>query len=35
VLKPYGYRTHLGARSFATCGLVVLDATPITIAEDA
>jgi maltose O-acetyltransferase len=39
VIRPplycdYGYQTHLGARSFANFGLVVLDVARISIGED-
>lgn len=30
----YGYRTHIGARSFANFGLVALDVARITIGDD-
>jgi maltose O-acetyltransferase len=39
VIRPplycdYGYQTHVGARTFANFGLVVLDVARITIGED-
>jgi maltose O-acetyltransferase len=39
VIRPplqcdYGYQTHIGARTFANCGLVCLDVGRITIGDD-